>query len=153
MKKISTCSTLIFLLTLLAMGFPAAGQELGYRRITMKERLKAFYLAGGKTYLGKKVHIYIPAAVFKKKPKVITLPNGQIWHRYDNRSVPVLVSPINQYYKRLQTDLASKKKRAKIKTVSLYARVVRPAWDVKGRCHLLLHKTKTYGGALKKIGG
>ena len=112
----------------------------------MKERLKLFYRTGGKTYYNKKVHILIPAEVFRKKPDVIRRPGRIIWHRFSNRSVPVLVNPDNLYLKRLLKNLAESRK--KIKTMSVFARVIRPSWDIKGRCHLLVHKMKTYGGAL-----
>jgi hypothetical protein len=140
----------------LMLAFPSPSDECGYRRITMKERLKNFYRTGGKEYLNKKVHIHIPAAVFRKKPTVIVRPDGKIWHLYANQSVPVLVSPRNSYYKRLQKALAESKKKKtkkKIQTVSLFGQVVAPTWDVKGRCQILFFKMKTYGGALTKTGG
>lgn len=139
-----------------ALAFPTPSDELGYRRITMKDKRKAFYRTGGKEHLGYKVHLLVPAAVFKKKPKEILRPDGKIWHRYENQTVPVLVSPKNLYYKRLKKALAkSKKKKSKkpIQTISLFGRVIAPTWDVKGRCHILYYKSKTYGGALKKIEG
>ena len=71
---------------------------------------------------------------------------------YENGSVPVPANPKNQYVKRLQNafDREIRRKEKKIATVSVFGKVIQPSWDVKGRCHLLVHKIKTYGGALKK---
>lgn len=133
----------------------AGDQELGYRRITMKERIREFYRTGGKAYRNKKVHIHIPAAVFRKKPKRIRRPGGVIWDVFENGAVPVLVNPENQYLKRLNNDFKKERKRGKkkIETLSVFGKVIQPSWDVKGRCHLEVHKIRTYGGALKKNGG
>jgi hypothetical protein len=150
-----TVKTLRWLLCpclVLLLACPASPQELGYRRITMKDRLKKFYRAGGRTHLGKKIHIYIDAKVFRKKPEVLIRPKGRVWHVFENRSVPVLVSPRNLYYKRFQRKMSLKKKKQKTKTVSVLGKVIQPSWDLKGRCYILVHQMKTYGGALKKTG-
>jgi hypothetical protein len=127
-------------------------RELGYRRITMKDRIKKFYHSCGKTHLDKKVHILIPAAVFRKDPQVIRRPGGVLWKVYENKTVPVIVSPANLYLKRLDKAFQKEKKRKKkkIATVSVLGKVIQPTWDLKGRCFIMVHKIKTYGGALKK---
>jgi hypothetical protein len=141
----------LFLLILLpGLGLESPGQELTYRRITMKEKLKKFYRTGGKAYHGKRVHILLSAEVFRRKHKVIVPKKGAILHCFPNQTVPVLVSPGNLYLKRLKRKLAWQKN--KIKIVSAFGKIVRPSWDLKGRYHLYIYKIKTYGGTLKKIG-
>ena len=63
--------------------------------------------------------------------------------------MPLLVRPANPYYKRMK----QKMKKKRIETVSVFGRIIRPSWDPKGKCHLLITKVKTYNGALKKTGG
>jgi hypothetical protein len=141
-KIVTLCLLLLF------MAPSAAPQEVSYRRITMKERVKAFYRTGGKAYLGKKVHILVPARVFKKHSVVLGRNRKRIL-RFENRSVPLLVQPANPYYKRMKREM--KKKR--IETVSVFGKIIRPSWDPKGKCHLLITKVKTCNGALRKTGG
>ena len=148
--------TVFFLLLLFT--FPSAlpfgkTDETGYRRITMRKRLDAFYREGGRSYLGKKVHLLVLASVFRRAPTNVTLPDGRVWFVFSNRTVPVLVSPKNLYFLRLRRKLEqAERTHRSIRTVSLFARVIRPSWDLKGRCHLLLYKVKCHGGKLKRIG-
>jgi len=136
------------------MAAPLSSQELSYRRITMKQRLKEFYKTGAKAYYGKKVHIYISSSVFIKKPDVVKRPDRKLWHVFSNSSVPVMVSSRNPYFKRLKRKLSEAKKSSKkIETVSVFGRIVQPSWDVKGRNYLLVYKIKTYGGGIRKIEG
>lgn len=130
---------------------PIEGQEISYRRITMKNKLKKFYQDGGRKYYGKLVHIYIPAGVFKKEPKIMKGKRGNLLLCFKNKSVPIIVSPKNLYYKRLMRKLGRKNNR--IETISVYGKIIRPSWDVKGRCHLKVFKLKTFGGTLKKNAG
>ncbi|MHC4945183.1 MAG: hypothetical protein ACYTG7_19375 [Planctomycetota bacterium] len=141
---------LVSFIVLLCLGLESPGQELTYRRITMKEKLKKFYKTGGKAYHGKRVHILLSAEVFRRPHKVIVPKKGAILHCFPNKTVPVLISPKNLYLKRLKRKLAWQKD--KIKIVSVFGKIVRPDWDLKGRYHLYIYKIKTYGGALKKIG-
>ena len=136
-------------LLLLAAPRPAA-QEVSYHRITMEERVKAFYRTGGREYLGRRVHILVPARAFRK-PEVVLGRNRKRFLRFENRSVPLLVRPANPYYKRMVRRLKAKKER--IETVSVFGKIIRPSWDPRGKCHLLITKVKTYGGALRKTGG
>jgi len=142
---------IVLLILGLMLGVPAETQELGYRRVTMKDRLKEFYRTGGRSHLGKKVHILIPASVFRKEPKKVRRPGGTILHVFSNRSVPLIVSMKNIYFKRLKRKMAKKGKR--IQTVSVFGKVFQPTWDMKGRCHLQVHKMKSYNGKLMKTGG
>jgi len=62
----------LFCLFLCFGGFPSApAQEISYRRITMKEKLKKFYQTGGRAYLDKRVHLLVSAEVFRQEPKMI----------------------------------------------------------------------------------
>jgi len=138
---------------LLAPG-PFKDKELGYRRITMQKRIDEFYKTCGKNFLNKNVHILIPASVFRKKPYIVRRPNLVYWYRYENRSVPIICNPKNIYLKRLNSTFDKEKKRKrnnrKVQTVSVFGSVYQPTWDIKGRSYIMLHKMKTYGGALKK---
>lgn len=130
---------------------PLRDGPLTYRRITMASRLRAFYREGGRAYLGQRVHLLVPGAVFEGKPIRVTRPDGRSWYDFPNRTVPILVSPRNLYYRRLRRLLSAARRRHRpIRTVSLFGRVIRPSWDLKGRCHILFEKAKTYGGALKQ---
>ncbi|MFH2000432.1 MAG: hypothetical protein ABIK28_12170 [Planctomycetota bacterium] len=114
----------------------------------MKDKLKKFYQDGGKEYYGKLIHIYIPAEVFMKDPEIIKGKKGNVLLLFKNKSVPILVSPANLYYKRIKRKLARKNHR--IKTVSVYGKIIRPTWDTNGKCHLQVFKMKTFGGSLMK---
>jgi len=134
-----------------ALCFDARAQEVSYRRITMKEKLKKFYCSGGRAYLGKYVHLLVPADRFRKEPQEVKGEEGERLLVFANQSVPLLVNPANLYHRRLMKKLDWQKKR--IHTVSVFGKVVRPSFDVKGRCHIRVHKVKTYGGSLRKISG
>ena len=139
-------------------GTPPDDRELGYRRIFMKDRVAAFYREGGRSYLDKRVHLLVPADRFRNAGRMIRRPKGVIWIRHVNRNIPLLLDPRNLYYKRLMKTLEreAKRKAKKMKgvkrldQVAIYARVIRPDWDLKGRCHLFVEKIKTCGGALRK---
>lgn len=139
-----------WLLANLFCTFQAPAEELSYRRITMKDKLRKFYQTGGKSYYGKRVHILVSADVFRREHKIVQDPKGRPLYLFKNKTVPILVRPSNLYYKRLLRKLAWQKK--KIQTVSVFAKLIRPSWDLKGRNHLFVYKLKTYGGGLKKIG-
>jgi hypothetical protein len=125
---------------------PAGPLEAGTtgRSILSKKKLEEFYAAGGRNHAGKKVHIHLSASLLKKKGKTLRLPGGKIALVFENRSVPVLVNPRNVYFKRL------KRKKDVTGLLCIKGRVIRPAWDLKGRCFLWVDVIKTYGGKLDK---
>lgn len=148
---------LLCLMICLFLSPPSSDKELSYRRITMEERIKEFYKTRGKKYKDKNIHILIPAAVLKQKPKIIRRPGLVYWFLYENQTVPLFINPKNIYLKRLNNRFKKEKKRKtlkhKVQWVSLFGRVFQPSWDIKGRCLISVHKIKTYGGKLKKSGG
>jgi|GEM_PF-2416479 len=137
------------LLLFLAVAFTGASSESSHRSILSPKRIQEFYASGGRRYIDKKVHIHLSSAILKKKSKRIRLPGGKIALLFENKSVPILINPCNNYYKRLRRKLKSKKKVAGLVCIKGY--VFRPDWDVKGRCFLRVKKIKTYGGKLTDL--
>ncbi len=118
------------------------GSEISTRSILNKKSLKEFYATGGKKYIGKRIHIHLPATILKKKAKRVRLRGGKAALQFENKSVPLLVNPRNIYFKRLMR----KKKVDGLLCIKGY--VYRPDWDLKGRSFLRVHSIKTYGGKL-----
>jgi len=118
------------------------GSETGNRTILGKKSLKEFYASAGKKHVGKRIHIHLPSAVLKKKPKRVRLRGGKAALQFENKTVPLLVNPCNIYFKRLMR----KKKVTGLLCIKGY--VYQPDWDLKGRCFLRVQSIKTYGGKL-----
>ncbi len=138
MPSPSTWPAILILLVL------SGTSETSYRRITTKDKIKKFYAEGGKNHLGKRVHIHIESSVLKKKAKRTRIPGGRIVLIFENRSVPIMINPRNLYYKTL------KRKKKVTGLLCIKAAVIRPDWDLKGRCFLYVHKIKNHGGKLVK---
>jgi len=138
-----SAASLLLAVLLVAPGLAAAAP----RSLLTSRRIKEFYAAGGKPWVGKKIHIHIEASVFGKRPKKIRLPGGKVMLCYTKESVPLLVSPQNVYFRRL------KRKKKISGLVCIKGSVIRPPWDLEGRCFIRVAVVKTYGGRLWKGDG
>jgi len=92
---------LLIPILLLALAAPAHG-EVSYRSLTRPKDEAAFYKCGGRSHRGKRVHLHVPAGRLRGKPKrIVHGARGGRLLLFENRSVPLVVSPGNVYFRKI----------------------------------------------------
>ncbi|MBI4880140.1 MAG: hypothetical protein HY812_10855 [Planctomycetes bacterium] len=90
------------LLALLALHSAPAAAGVSYRSVTSEKDAAAFYRSGGRSFLNQRVHLHVPASCFHKKPaRIVQSKGGGQYHVFENRSVPLIVSPRNVYFRKI----------------------------------------------------
>ena len=81
--------------------FGGIGRTVSYKKLTAPKVESAFYRCGGKSMAGKRVHIHVPAARIHAKPdRIVSSRKGHRRLVFKNRSVPLVVSPGDVYYRK-----------------------------------------------------
>jgi hypothetical protein len=119
-----------------AAWFLAAASPVSYRSIVDAADAKAFYAEGGKGRLHQRLHLHVPAATLLARADGVA---DTKWGRMlvlKNRSVPLLVSPGDVYFRKIRQRVESGD------TVCVKG-VVKPdpRGDV-GRCVIYVHQLK-----------
>lgn len=95
----SRCLVPVLLSSFLLLPESPAG--VSYRRLK-GDKETAFYQSGGRTHRNQRVHLHVQAQRLLGKPeKIIPLRRGGRLLRFKNRSVPLLLSPRNIYFRKI----------------------------------------------------
>lgn len=76
-------------------GSPSA---VSYVRVLTPEARADFYRTGGASYRGARVHLHVEGKLLHKKRGEYRTRDGAVYHRYENRTVPLIVAPRNRLY-------------------------------------------------------
>ncbi|MEW6746856.1 MAG: hypothetical protein AB1486_29315 [Planctomycetota bacterium] len=126
-----------YLLLCLIVALPP---DISYQRVIKPEIRREFYRTGGRAYLGERVRLYVEASVLKNEPVEVTLPNGARLLEFPNHTVPLLISPHNKDYQRLQRYLFGPRLH-KVAVIAVRGQVI-PTPGSPRRCSLLVHGIK-----------
>ncbi len=88
----------LFVLTCL----PSLQGDVSYRSLTKKEEESAFYTDGGRRFLGKRVHLHVPAARFLAKATAVQTKDGRRVLVLKNKNIPLVVHPRNVYVRKVR---------------------------------------------------
>ncbi len=92
---------LLLLVLFVSLSAPA-GAGVSYRSLTREKEAAEFYRSGGRAFLNQRVHLHVPASCFHKKPsRTVPSKGGGHYHVYENRTVPLIVSPRNIYLRKI----------------------------------------------------
>jgi hypothetical protein len=120
--------------------------DVSYVRVLTTEARTEFYRTGGAAWAGSRVHLHVPGNVLRKDFKEYRTAEGAVYHRYDNRSVPLLVAPHNRLYLEVMRRLNE------VEVLCVKGRVVPLREERPGRYALLVDSFKRWPGKLEQKG-
>jgi hypothetical protein len=134
-----------FLLILVSLSlWGGSHSDVSYVRVLTPEARAEFYRSGGAAWRGSRVHLHVSGSVLRKQRKEERLSSGAFYHRYDNRSVPLLVAPHNRLYREVLRRLDE------VEVLCVKGRVMPLTDDKPGRFALFVDSFKRWPGKLEE---
>jgi hypothetical protein len=118
--------------------------DVSYVRVLTTEARAEFYRTGGAAWAGSRVHLHVPGSVLRKAFKEYRTADGGLYHRFDNRSVPLLVEPHNRLYLEVMRRLDE------VEVLCVKGRVVPLKEERPGRYALVVDSFKRWPGKLEE---